>query len=117
MGLSMERTVTLLAAVWTFTVLPSLCTSGLLVHPCDCDSPSGCRHETECSDDPCCAAVIVQPDLSVRALALPELTAAPLDDAATVGADELCAAPLQRPSQSLDRWRHAFSDNDLPLLI
>lgn len=47
------RLIVLFAGVWTFVALPSLCTSGVLVHACDCESSTGCGHETECADDPC----------------------------------------------------------------
>ena len=47
------RLMVLFAGVWTFVALPSLCTSGVLVHACDCESSTGCGHETECADDPC----------------------------------------------------------------
>lgn len=45
--------IVLFAGVWTFALLPALCTAGALVHPCDCESNDGCGHESECSDDPC----------------------------------------------------------------
>src|SRR3972149_3075250 len=69
LGLDMGRTITLLSAFWAFSI-PMLCTSGVLVHPCDCESPTGCGHETKCADDPCNVTVIVQNGSSIRAFDL-----------------------------------------------
>ena len=113
----MGQTITLFAALWTLSVLPPLCTSGLLVHPCDCDSPSGCSHETECLDDPCCAVVIVRLESSPRASGLPDLTAAPLDDAPTLPADDRLRLPNHRHSQPVRRGNRTYADSDIPLLI
>lgn len=84
----MGRIVTLLAACWASSV-PWLCTSGVLVHPCDCESPTGCDLETECSDDPCNVYAIVQDSSSVRAMDYSELVAVPLDDAPLVAVEAM----------------------------
>lgn len=38
---------------WTLLLLPALCSGGWLLHPCDCDSTTGCEHEADCASDPC----------------------------------------------------------------
>ncbi len=48
---------------WALVAVPSLCTSGWLLHPCACEHSTehdhehenldGCGHESECSADPC----------------------------------------------------------------
>ncbi|MFQ5495256.1 MAG: hypothetical protein ACE5EX_07720 [Phycisphaerae bacterium] len=40
-------------ALWAFLALPALCTAGVLGHACDCGGSSECRHESDCSSDPC----------------------------------------------------------------
>lgn len=60
---------TIAVAAWALVGMPSLCTAGLLVHPCDSESAAhtdheennhhdhsdddGCRHESDCAQDPC----------------------------------------------------------------
>ena len=89
----------------------------MLVHPCDCESPTGCGHETKCSDDPCNVTVIVQNGSSVRAFNLSELVAAPLDHAPLVAVE----APLRGftfyVSKPPGQYHRPYADSDLPLLI
>lgn len=112
----MARTITLLSAFWAFSV-PLLCTSGLLIHPCDCDSPSGCDHETECSDDPCNATAIVQNGSSVRTLDHSELVAAPLDDAPLVAVEAMLCSFSFRLVEPSGQDNRPYAESDLPLLI
>lgn len=56
----LRRSTLLFAGVWTFVALPALCTSGILVHACDCESSTGCGHETECADDPCASVALAR---------------------------------------------------------
>ena len=116
LGLDMGRTITLLSAFWAFSI-PMLCTSGVFVHPCDCESPTGCGHETKCADDPCNVTVIVQNGSSVRAYVLSELVAVPLDHAALVAVDAIrCGFTLCTVEPP---WRdnRPYADSDVPLLI
>lgn len=112
----MVRTILLILACWAFSV-PLLCTSGILVHPCDCDSPSGCDHETECSDDPCNATAVVQNGLSLRTFGFSELIASRLGDAPSFFIEKMCCkAPRQSPeSPGVDN--RPYAEGDLPLLI
>ena len=112
----MGRTIILLSACWAFSV-PLLCTSGLLVHPCDCDSPNGCDHETECSDDPCNATSIVQNGSSPRAFDFSELVAAPLDDAPLVAIEAMLYRYTLRLVDPTGLCHRPYADGDLPLLI
>jgi hypothetical protein len=112
----MCRTMTLLSACWAFSI-PLLCTAGVLVHPCDCESPTGCDHETECSDDPCNVIVIVQNDSSVRAFDLSELVAAPIDHAPLVAVDAMLCRFTLRLVEAPGQDNRPYADSDLPLLI
>lgn len=40
-------------------VAPALCAAGIIAHPCECGFNTSCRHESDCSDDPCSIDVIV----------------------------------------------------------
>ena len=112
----MAQIVTLLSACWAFSV-PLLCTSGVFVHPCDCESPTGCGHETECSDAPCNVTVIVQIDSSVRAFYLSELAAAPLDHAPLVAVEAMLCSFTLRLVVAPGQDNRPYADSDLPLLI
>mgnify|MGYP001594619423 FL=1 len=112
----MVSTLTLLSACWAFSI-PLLCTSGMLVHPCDCESPTGCGHETECSDDPCNVTVIVQNGSSIRAFNLSELVAAPLDDAPLVAVEAMPCSFTLRLVEPPGQDNRPYADSDLPLLI
>lgn len=112
----MGRTLTLFSACWAFSV-PMLCTSGLLVHPCDCDSPSGCDHETECSDDPCNATAIVQNSASPRTIDFSELVAAPLDDAPLLAVEAMLCSFALRWVEPPGKSHRPYADSDVPLLI
>ena len=116
LGLVMGRTITLLCAVWAFSI-PSLCTSGLLVHPCDCESPAGCGHETECSDDPCNVTFIVQNGSSARTFDLYELVAVPLDDAPLVAVEATLRSFALRFAEPPGPFDRPHAESDLPLLI
>jgi len=112
----MGRILSLLFACWAFSV-PLLCTSGALVHPCDCESPTGCGHETECSDDPCAVTVIVQNGSSIRAFDLSDLVAAPLDDASLVAVEAMeCSFSLHLVDPP-GQCHRPHADSDVPLLI
>ena len=112
----MGRILSLLSACWAFSV-PLLCTSGMLVHPCDCESPTGCGHETECSDDPCNVTVIVQNGSSVRGFDHSEFVSAPLDDAPLVAVEAMGCSFTLRLVESPGDDNHPYADSDLPLLI
>jgi len=112
----MGQTVTLLSACWAFSI-PLLCTSGLLVHPCDCESPTGCGHETECSDAPCNVTVIVQNGSSLRAFDFSELVAAPLDDTPLVAIEAMLCSFTLRLVEPTGQDNRPYADSDLPLLI
>lgn len=61
----MQKYVAITIVFLSLVAVPSLCTSGLLTHLCDCahesdcDKDTGCDHESECAheedcpDDPC----------------------------------------------------------------
>ena len=112
----MGRTITLFSACWVYSV-PLLCTSGLIVHPCDCESPNGCDHETECSDDPCNATAIVPNGSTLRAFDFCELVAAPLDHAPLIAVDAMLCSFSLRQSKPPGQYHRPFADGDLPLLI
>lgn len=116
LGLVMDRSITLLSAFWAFSI-PMLCTSGVLVHPCDCESPTGCGHETECSDDPCNVTVIVQNGTSVRAFDDSELCATPLDHAALIAFEAIRCSITLRTVEPPWRGNRPYADSDVPLLI
>jgi len=40
-------------AFWALLLAPFLCGLGLLAHSCICEESTECRHELECSTDPC----------------------------------------------------------------
>lgn len=48
-----RRAVIILASLWTFLVVPNLCTTGMLTHACGKHASDGCGHESDCNDDPC----------------------------------------------------------------
>jgi len=110
------RTITLLTACWGLTLLPNLCTAGVLVHPCECDSPEGCSHETECADDPCNTTAVIQKETTVRALEFLTLCIAlPPDQFKVCDPAAALETPLPFGSQlSADR---PFPDSDTPLRI
>ena len=112
----MGQTVTLLSACWAFSI-PLLCTAGVLVHPCDCESPTGCGHETECSDDPCSVTVIVQNGSSVRAFDHSELVAVPLDHAPLVAVEAMLRSFTLRLAEPPGQFHRPYADSGLPLLI
>jgi len=97
----MGRGITLFAGLWTFVALPSLCTAGVLVHPCDCETPAGCSHEAECSDDPCNAVTPPRED-------------SPSDQLAT-WLVEVCASAVTVHAETA-QWRTpiGFLSPDLP---
>ena len=51
--------------------IPSLCTAGALLHPCDCGTAIECGHEEACGDDPCVDVLAGRESASLD----PELTA------------------------------------------
>ena len=54
---------------WAFVVMPSLCSGGVLLHPCECnhsedadhEEKEGCKHESDCATDPC-GDIVTRPD-------------------------------------------------------
>ena len=40
-------------AIWTLCLAPFLCGMGILAHTCICEDSTECRHELDCSADPC----------------------------------------------------------------
>ena len=112
----MGQSVTLFSACWAFSV-PLLCTSGTLVHPCDCESPTGCGHETECSDDPCNVTVIVQNGSSVRSLDPSELVAAPPVDAPLVAVEAMPGRFALHLFEPPGQDHRPFAASDTQLLI
>jgi hypothetical protein len=40
-------------AFWALLLAPFLCGLGVLAHSCICDDSAECRHELDCSADPC----------------------------------------------------------------
>lgn len=48
-----RETTGILTVLWALAVLPALCTAGVICHACDCGESSECRHECDCSTDPC----------------------------------------------------------------
>lgn len=40
-------------AFWALILAPFLCGLGVLAHSCICEDPTECRHELDCSSDPC----------------------------------------------------------------
>ena len=102
--------ILLFAGVWTFVALPSLCTLGVLVHACDCESPTGCGHETECADDPCASVATPREETAGDQLA-GLLLDAPLEpmalDATGEGLNSACDVPMDS----------FFSLRDVPLFL
>ncbi len=116
LGKSMGRTITLLSALWAFSI-PVLCTAGVLVHPCDCESPTGCGHETECSDDPCNVTVIVQNGSSHRVFEHSEFVAVPLDHTPLVVIEAMRCSLTSHRLELTWRDNRPYADSDVPLLI
>lgn len=136
----MRGIVAIAVAVGALLVLPALCISGLIIHPCECadalegkceagcahepdggheshgDHESGCGHESECSDDPCT-------NLFVRYERLGDDFDAAPDAAAPCFVSDLTSA--QRGTQVARRENVCWPDSrtlpipisDVPLLI
>lgn len=63
--LMFRRLWTITIASWALVGLPSLCTAGVLTHPCEPEeshhpvrhshdeNEGGCHHESDCAQDPC----------------------------------------------------------------
>ena len=57
MMLQMRKALALFFGLWTLIAAPTLCTAGVLEHPCDCGKQEDCSHESECGQDPCSSIV------------------------------------------------------------
>lgn len=108
--------IVLFAGVWTFSLLPALCTAGVLVHPCDCESNDGCGHESECSDDPC--ASVAPPREENAGEVTPQSCGVVLIlDSYSGGVVDLELIGLRPPLIPTLSTSAAYFDSDLPLLI
>ena len=117
LSMRMGRTLTLLSAGWALTLLPVLCTAGVLIHPCECDSPVGCSHESECADDPCNSATLPQTENALRTTEVPVQVPAFLP-AEGAGAGLTPHSIALRRSRWPLRWAHRpFPESDIPLLV
>lgn len=57
-----KRTTVFFFASWALVVLPALCTAGAVGHACDCGVSFECRHESDCSSDPCSELTARRPE-------------------------------------------------------
>ncbi len=87
--LMFRRLWTLTIAAWALVGLPTLCTAGVLTHPCEPEeshqpvqhthdeNEGGCHHESDCAQDPCEIAV-TRPSDGYDAAAAPFSVAVPI---------------------------------------
>ncbi len=104
-------------ALWALFLAPFLCGLGVLTHSCICDDSSECRHELECSTDPCQIMALGSTSQYSRAgystISLDQLNPpALMDDVVDqfVIRHELVSGPADR------LLRDIFPDRCLPLL-
>lgn len=106
----------ILATLWTFLVVPNLCTIGMLPHACEKHASEGCGHESDCGADPC-AKFASSGTTSLRGAPLdsaqPPLVASVLDTVA-YGAH---SSPDLTPQPHPPRASAPAPGNCLPLLI
>lgn len=109
--------ILLFAGVWSFVALPALCVSGVLVHACDCESSTGCGHETECADDPCASVAPLREETADDQL-VSLLVDTPLEplavDAAGGGLMPVCDIPMD---SFFSRRDVPVFRSDVPFLI
>jgi hypothetical protein len=94
-----KRLTLLLAAVWTLTAAPLLCSGGLLTHLCPDDDGAKCEHEEACAADPCDDLIVRRPSIDpapapqpLAPLALPAEGVSPSID--------LPSTPSQHPTSA-----------------
>lgn len=87
----MRKALPLFFGLWTLIAAPTLCTAGVLEHPCDCGKQEDCSHESECEQDPC-ASIVATRDGSITAA----------DGIATSGLFSIAAFVLQFSTQLAD---------------
>lgn len=107
----------MLAGLWTFAALPALCTAGVLVHPCDCQSDKGCSHETECSDDPCNSVAPPREESTWTHVEALLAALIPILDVPREDAFVLTPFPPGVTASILDLAEIPYFDSDTPLLV
>lgn len=115
----MRKALALFFGLWTLIAAPTLCTAGVLEHPCDCGKQEDCSHESECGQDPCASIVATRDGSTPEAvdIAASSLFSFPafVMQFSTQLAD---ATPLRPPEVSVVLWpEKAFPAVELPLLI
>ncbi|MHC4064177.1 MAG: hypothetical protein ACYSUQ_06550 [Planctomycetota bacterium] len=125
----MNRCVAIILCLLVFHVVPALCVSGVLAHPCGCEETAGCdaecepnpgtcqcQHEADCGDDPC-GTVLTKPksdENDAAALVQPSVAPADLPD------DDHRRCTSTGPQvrwESLPRDALPYHPSDLPLLL
>lgn len=115
----MRKALALTFGLWTLIAAPTLCTAGVLEHPCDCGKQEDCSHESECGQDPC-ASIVAPRDGSTTAAN--DITASSLfSNAAFIlqfSTQLADSTPLRPPEVSVLLWPERASPAvELPLLI
>lgn len=115
----MRKALALIFGLWTLFAAPTLCTAGVLEHPCDCGKQEDCSHESECGQDPCSSIVATRDGSTpaadcISASCLFSIAAFVLQFSTQL-AD---ATPLRPPEVSVVFWPERASPAiELPLLI
>ncbi len=104
-------------AIWTLCLAPFLCGTGILAHSCICEDSTECRHELDCSADPCQILALDSTIQSSRT----GVTIIPVDQQnPAVLMNDVLTQPVMRqefvfnPVDNL--LKEAFPDRCLPLL-
>ena len=112
-----SRTFITTLAIWTLCLAPFLCGMGILAHTCICEDSTECRHELDCSADPCQILALDSTIQSSRT----GVTIIPVDQPnPTVLMNDVLTQPVMRqefvfnPVDNL--LKEAFPDRCLPLL-
>lgn len=115
----MRKPLALFFGLWTLIAAPTLCTAGVLEHPCECGKQEDCSHESECGQDPCSSIVATRDGSTPEAYGITASShfsnPAFVLQFSTQLAD---ATPLRPPEISVVLWpERATPAVELPLLI
>ena len=111
-----RHTTGCLLALWAFLVLPAFCTAGAIGHACDCGVSAECRHESDCSRDPCNNLTVSRPERNNGVAKIVPLVAACPSFAP--GVQQIASLDVRKSfSERLTRKNLPYLVSDLPLLI